>query len=240
MKLYLLLLVLLCLGAVTPPSTSEKYYRHRNFNGLNLYLLEKSYLQDADGSNTLEFRAPTDLTDDNTLFVLPGENGRNKELLQTDGSGNLSYTAEPVVVKTSLYTAQHRDYIGANTSGGGFVVECPASPEDGDWFVIFDVTGDFSVNNLTLDGNGNNIQETAEDYIFDIDYVIFGSLSGIVFCIERNYAFDNIPASRAIAYFEMIPGFLDRICPLYAFHCGIIKRNPFERSYTHVPSPSRW
>ena len=167
---YLLFISCLCLGAVTPPTTSEKYYTDKNFNGLNLYLLEKAYLQDADGSNTLELRAPTNLTDDATLFVLPGENGRNREILRTDGSGNLEYSSEPMVVKTSLYTAQHRDYLGANTSGGSFTINCPAAPEEGDWFKLYDVTGSFYTNNLTLAGNGNNIQGSGSDYIFDIDY----------------------------------------------------------------------
>lgn len=170
MKKYFLLLLFFCLGAATPPVTSKKYYTDRNFNGLNLYLLEKSYLQDADGSNTLEFRAPTDLTDDNTKFILPDENGREGEVIITDGSGNLSYSSEPLVVQNGVYTAVHRNIIGADTSSAGFTIDCPASPEDGDWFEIYDVSGTFYVNNLTLYGNGNNIQGVTADYIFNISY----------------------------------------------------------------------
>lgn len=52
----------------------------------------------------------------------------------------------------------------ADTSGAAFTLTLPASPAVGDWVEIWDVTGDFNTNNLTVGRNGENIEGAAADY----------------------------------------------------------------------------
>jgi hypothetical protein len=82
------------------------------------------------------------------------------------GSGGIVYTE-----KTSAYTAEAGDGIGANTSGGAFTITLPASPEIGDIIVIADTHHSWATNNLTVARNGNNIQFLAEDLVCDTDGV---------------------------------------------------------------------
>ena len=47
--------------------------------------------------------------------------------------------------------------IVVDTSGSAFQVDLPGSPQVGDVVQVADAQGSFSTNNLTIDGNGNNI-----------------------------------------------------------------------------------
>ena len=73
-------------------------------------------------------------------------------------------------VKTANYTVVSADdNILCNTSGGGFTVTLPASPEDGRVYsVLLDVAG----NDLTVDGNGNNINGSTT--------AVWGSVGAII------------------------------------------------------------
>lgn len=65
----------------------------------------------------------------------------------------------PVSTKTATYTCTTSDYvILGDTTSGSFSIKLPASPANGDPFVIKKVA---AANTLTLDGNGNNIQGSA-------------------------------------------------------------------------------
>lgn len=59
-----------------------------------------------------------------------------------------------------------RDAIVADTSGGSFTINLPASPNTGD-IVSFCNTGDWNSNNLTVDRNGSNINGAASNYTAD-------------------------------------------------------------------------
>ena len=70
-----------------------------------------------------------------------------------------------------------------DTSGGAFTLTLPASPSVGDWVEVWDTTGDFSTNNLTIARNGENIEGAAADYTEDranarIKLVYSGSARG--------------------------------------------------------------
>jgi len=59
--------------------------------------------------------------------------------------------------KTTTYTASSGDHIAADTSSAAFQINLPASPSDMDMVEIFDWSGTFGSNNLTVSGNGKNI-----------------------------------------------------------------------------------
>ena len=69
--------------------------------------------------------------------------------------------------KTSLYTAVARDQLIADTSGGSFTINLPATPSTGDLIRIAD-GANWTTNNLTIGRNGSTIEGAAEDLIVDI------------------------------------------------------------------------
>lgn len=81
-------------------------------------------------------------------------------------SGGLTY-----VVKTSTYTATDKQGVLANTSGGAFTVNLPASPTVGAQVVVADDAGTWGTNNLTIGRNGSTIASVAQDLVCDINGV---------------------------------------------------------------------
>lgn len=79
------------------------------------------------------------------------------------GSGNLSVSGGiSYTKKTSAYTAVDRDGILADTSGGSFTINLPASATVGMQVWIAD-DGSWATNNLTVDPNGGTIEGLAVD-----------------------------------------------------------------------------
>ena len=76
-------------------------------------------------------------------------------------SGDIVAGTDWQAVKTANYTAVAGQGIFANTSGGAWTLTLPASPTIGDEVTIFDYSGTFGTNNLTVDRNGSKI-DTAE------------------------------------------------------------------------------
>jgi len=72
---------------------------------------------------------------------------------------------------SSNYSAQIGENISADVSAGGFTITFPPTPASGEKVRICQGAGNFSVHNLTIDRNGNNIMGLAENMIFDIDYI---------------------------------------------------------------------
>ena len=107
-----------------------------------------------------------------TGLTAPGTSGN---ILTSNGSAWTS--AAPVaggvtyVAKTATYTTQNLEGVLADTSGGAFTVNLPASPSTGDQCIIADSGGAFGSNNLTTGRNGSTIEGTAADLELDIDGV---------------------------------------------------------------------
>lgn len=70
--------------------------------------------------------------------------------------------------KTSAYTAIAGDRLFGDTSGGAFTITLPSSPLDGDEVWFADPGANWATNNLTVDGNGNNIAG-ATTFTADLD-----------------------------------------------------------------------
>jgi hypothetical protein len=79
-------------------------------------------------------------------------------------------------VKTTIidsnYNALYSDeIIPVDSSGGTFTITLPASPVNGQYFVVIQETGG---NNVTIDGNGKNINGSGTYSLSDVTYAKMG------------------------------------------------------------------
>lgn len=72
------------------------------------------------------------------------------------------------IAKTSAYTAVSGDQVIADTSGGAFTVTLPATPATGAAVWFTDPGSNWSTNNLTVGGNGKNI-DGSSSFTADVD-----------------------------------------------------------------------
>jgi hypothetical protein len=71
--------------------------------------------------------------------------------------------------KSAAYTANTLEGIIADTAGGAWELKLPLAPSVGDSVSIIDAQGTFATNNLTVDTQGENIQEVAGPLICNIN-----------------------------------------------------------------------
>jgi hypothetical protein len=115
----------------------------------------------ANGTNYVSLSAPASLSA-NVTFTLPATDGTTGQVLQTNGSGVLSFatvggTAWQSVQTTGFTAVAGRGY-PCNTTSSAFTITLPASPSVGDTIQIVDYAGTFATNNITLARNGLNIE----------------------------------------------------------------------------------
>lgn len=106
--------------------------------------------------------------------ITPPANGTNivVSFLVNGDKGDPGYTGSrgallPWTVKTSAYTAIDGDRILADTSGGTFTINLPATPINGAYVQISDGS-DFTAVNLTVGRNGSTIEGLTDDVILDL------------------------------------------------------------------------
>jgi len=140
------------------------------FDGSNVQIGSQGDLRlgDSDNSNYVALHAPTTITSNYTL-TLPATTGSANQVIQTDGSGNLSFATvsggaawQAVVTSTTLTTVSKQGYF-INTSSNAITATLPTSPTLGDFISFIDYAGTFDTNNLTVDRNGHKIQGDASD-----------------------------------------------------------------------------
>ena len=107
-------------------------------------------------------------------LTFPAADGSANQILTTNGSGVLSFVdnsggTDWQAIKTSTYTAAAGQGVFANTTGGAFTVNLPASPSLGDEVTIVDYAGTFDTNNLTVGRNSQPIMGTAADLTVSIE-----------------------------------------------------------------------
>ena len=130
-------------------------------------------LQDTSGGEYVGLKAPGTVASSYTL-VLPTATGTANQVLQTDGSGNLSFAtvaggaAWQAVVTSSLTVTAKQGYF-VNTSSAAITATLPSSPTLGDFISFIDYSGTFDTNNLTIARNGKNIQGVAEDLTVSVE-----------------------------------------------------------------------
>jgi len=91
-----------------------------------------------------------------SLVMCDGTNVFAVSTVSSQGAGTVTW-----LVKTTAYTAIAGDALMCDTSGGAFTITLPVAPVANDSVKIFDYSGTFNVNNLTIAGNGKTIVEAA-------------------------------------------------------------------------------
>jgi hypothetical protein len=140
------------------------------FDGTNVQIGSQGDLRlgDTDNSNYVALHAPTTITSNYTL-TLPATTGTANQVLQTDGSGNLSFAtvaggaAWQAVTSSATFTAVSKQGYFINTTSNAITATLPASPTLGDFISFIDYAGTFDTNNFTVARNGNPIQGSATD-----------------------------------------------------------------------------
>jgi hypothetical protein len=125
----------------------------------------------------------------------PAQSGNNGKFLTTDGTA-LSWGSvgggwsAAVTVQTANYTALTSDNIIVvnKSTGSATTITLPASPTSGEIKIVKDGKGDAQTNNITIAGNGKNIDGTASRTI----NVNYGS-----YCLVYNGTQWNVWAERA-------------------------------------------
>jgi len=147
------------------------------WDGTNLVLDSEGALRlgDNTGSGYVGLKAPATISGDTAYtLVLPTATGTANQVLQTDGSGNLSFAtvaggaAWQAVVTSSLTVVAKAGYF-VNTSAAAITTTLPASATIGDFISFIDYSGTFDTNNLTVARNGHKIQGDATDLTVSVE-----------------------------------------------------------------------
>ena len=93
---------------------------HFDSDGITIRDRKALRLRDTSNSNFVAIRAPSDVSSDVTL-TLPSTDGNANDVLQSDGSGNLSFTALPQAVPTGSV------HVMATTTVPSGYLECDGS-----------------------------------------------------------------------------------------------------------------
>jgi hypothetical protein len=129
--------------------------------------------QDAAGGEYVGLRSSTTVSASYTLN-LPTATGTANQVIQTDGSGNLSFAtvsggAQWQAVQSTTFTATAKYGYFIDTSTTAITATLPASPTIGDFIQFIDYSGTFDTNNLTIARNGNKIQGDATDLTVSVE-----------------------------------------------------------------------
>jgi hypothetical protein len=110
----------------------------------------------------------------NLTLTLPTTDGTTGQVIQTNGSGALSF-GDVVggeswqAVKTTGFTAVAGEGYFIDTSSAAITMTLPSSPSIGDFVSFIDYAGTFDTNNLTIGRNSENIQGSAADLTVSVE-----------------------------------------------------------------------
>jgi len=134
---------------------------------VNLLTQSEVRFQDTSGGQYVGLRASTTVSTSFTLN-LPTTSGTANQVIQTDGSGNLSFAtvsggAAWQAVKTSSFNVTVKEGYFVDTTSTTITATLPSSPTIGDFVSFIDYAGTFDTNNFTVARNGKPIQGSATD-----------------------------------------------------------------------------
>ena len=123
--------------------------------------------QDTTGGQYVGLKAAGTVPSSYTL-VLPTATGTPNQVIQTDGSGNLSFAtvsggAAWQAVQTANFNVTAKEGYFIDTTSTTITATLPSSPTLGDFVSFIDYAGTFDTNNLTIARNGKPIQGSATD-----------------------------------------------------------------------------
>jgi hypothetical protein len=133
----------------------------------NLLTQSELRFQDTSGGQYVGLRASTTVATSFTLN-LPTTSGTANQVIQTDGSGNLSFAtvsggAAWQAVKTGNFNVTAKEGYFVDTTSTTITATLPSSPTIGDFVSFIDYAGTFDTNNFTVARNGKPIQGSATD-----------------------------------------------------------------------------
>ena len=136
-------------------------------SNINLLTQSEVRFQDTTGGQYIGLRASTTVSTSFTLN-LPTTSGTANQVIQTDGSGNLSFAtvsggAAWQAVKTSSFNVTAKEGYFVDTTSTTITATLPSSPTIGDFVSFIDYAGTFDTNNFTVARNGKPIQGSATD-----------------------------------------------------------------------------
>lgn len=103
------------------------------------------------------------------IIALVGNSPTGVKEAESGSPGIVAYAnQEKFIEKTALYTAVKGDKILANSAGGVFTINLPASPAVGDHVEFFDAQNSWGTNAVTMGRNGSNINGVASDYSLNV------------------------------------------------------------------------
>lgn len=122
--------------------------------------------------NGIEFATVDDIN-----LMLPAQASNAGKFLSTDGSNTFWETTSggganviPVTGTATNYTTTVDDlYVGVSDTSVPRTITLMASPPQGKQYIIKDETGGASVHNITINGNGKNVDGNGT-YVMDTDY----------------------------------------------------------------------
>ena len=140
---------------------------------VNLLTQSEIRLQDTTGGQYIGLRASTTISSSFTLN-LPTATGTIGQVIQTDGSGNLSFAsvsggAAWQAIKTANFNVTVKEGYFVDTTSTTITATLPASPTIGDFVTFIDYAGTFDTNNFTVGRNGNKIQGDASDLTVSVE-----------------------------------------------------------------------
>jgi hypothetical protein len=139
----------------------------------NLTTQSELRFQDTTGGQYVGLRASTTVATSYTLN-LPTTSGTANQVIQTDGSGNLSFAtisggAAWQAIKTANFNVTAKEGYFVDTNSTTITATLPASPTIGDFVQFIDYSGTFDTNNFTVARNGNKIQGDASDLTVSVE-----------------------------------------------------------------------
>jgi hypothetical protein len=116
----------------------------------------------ANGTNYVALKAPASVSADLT-FTLPATDGTSGQVLQTNGSGVLSFATvgglawQTIVTGATLTAVASRGY-WIDTTSNACTVTLPASATNGDTIILADYARNWGTNAVTINPNSLNFQ----------------------------------------------------------------------------------
>ncbi|MCR8639019.1 hypothetical protein BEN44_10520 [Leptospira interrogans serovar Ricardi] len=131
---------------------------------------------------------PTPLTTDREKF------------LSGDGSWKTNFgSLKNSSIQTLNYTASKYERVLCDVSGGGFTVSLPTNPNDNEVVGILDISNKAGTNPITIERNGQMIEDIFEDWQLDLDggsiEICFSSEKGSWYFLASK-AYSNVAPSN--------------------------------------------